>query len=177
MNLQENIQRIKEMMGINEESFLEYLGKQRIEKDREKFPHREKKYSEESNLDFSNSKVKDIVWRAGGMDLDPRSGGLWFAENKEDTEKFAISVRNEKRVGKPYLINLENPMYYDSFWHGYINDVGYDQHGREQLMYNLIDLGHDGIIIDTDTWNDTGDENSVRSKQYVVFNPENVKPA
>ena len=43
-------------------------------------------------------------------------------------------------------------------------------------MYNLIDLGHDGIIIDTDTWNDTGDENSVRSKQYVVFNPENVKP-
>lgn len=26
-------------------------------------------------------------------------------------------------------------------------------------------------------WNDTGDEYSVTSKQYVVFNPENVKPA
>jgi hypothetical protein len=43
-------------------------------------------------------------------------------------------------------------------------------------MNSLIKLGHDGIIIDTDTWNDTGDENAVTSKQFIVFNPENVKP-
>ena len=177
MKLQEQISRIQEMMGVNEQSFLEYLSKKRIEQDRERFPYKEKKYNEKSNTDFSNSKVKDIVWRAGGMELDPRSGGLWFAENKEDVEKFAMSVRNEKREGRPYHINLENPFYYNSFWRGYLNDVGYGQNEREQLMYKLIDLGHDGIVIDTDTWNDTGDENSVTSKQYVVFNPENIKPA
>ena len=44
-------------------------------------------------------------------------------------------------------------------------------------MNRLASEGHDGIIIDTDTWNDTGDEYSVTSKQYVVFNPENIKPA
>jgi hypothetical protein len=109
------------------------------------------------------------------MKLDPRGGGIWFAENKEDVEKFAWSVRNEKREGKPYHINLQNPFYYDSFWYGYLNDA--ESQGREQLMDMLAADGHDGIIIDTDTWNDTGDEYSVTSKQYIVFNPENVKPA
>ena len=44
-------------------------------------------------------------------------------------------------------------------------------------MDMLVADGHDGIIIGKDTWNDTGDDNSVTSKQYVVFNPENIKPA
>jgi septum formation inhibitor-activating ATPase MinD len=54
--------------------------------------------------------------------------------------------------------------------------VGYEPDGREKLMNRLIKLGYDGIIIDTDTWNDTGDENAVTSKQFIVFNPENVRP-
>jgi hypothetical protein len=52
-----------------------------------------------------------------------------------------------------------------------------DSFKREGLMNKLVSEGYDGIIIDTDTWNDTGDEYSVTSKQYVVFNPENIKPA
>ena len=111
------------------------------------------------------------------MNLDPRGGGLWFAETKDGVENFAWSVRNEKREGRPYHINLQNPFYYDSFWHGYVNDVSRDPHGREQLMYDLVERGYDGIIIDTDTWNDTGDDYSVTSKQYIVFDTKNVKPA
>jgi hypothetical protein len=155
MNLQEQISRIHEMMGL-------------IKEEEENFPYIEKKYDEENQSDFSNSEVKDIVWR---------SGGIWFGETKDGVEKFALSVRGEKREGKPYYINLENPKYYSSFWWGYIEAVGYDRNGRRMLMNKLQSQGYDGIIIDTDTWNDTGDEYSVTSKQYVVFNPENVKPA
>jgi hypothetical protein len=175
MNLKENIQRIKEVMGLKEQSYLEFLSKRADEKRKEQNPYRGKEYNSENNGDFSDSKVKEIVWRAGEIKLDPRAGGIWFAENKEDVEKFAWSVRNEKREGKPYNINLQNPMYYEGFWYGYLEDA--NSQGREGLMDMLVADGHDGIIIDTDTWNDTGDEYYVTSKQYVVFNPENIKPA
>jgi len=175
MNLQENIQRIKEVMGLKEQSYLEFLSKSADEKRKEQNPYRGKEYNPENIGDFSNSEVKEIVWRAGEMKLDPRSGGIWFAENKEDVEKFAWSVRNEKREGKPYHINLQNPKYYEGFWYGYLEDA--NSRGREGLMDMLAADGHDGIIIDTDTWNDTGDEYSITSKQYIVFNPENIKPA
>ena len=175
MNLQENIQRIREMMKLKESSFASYVMDNLDKKRKEQNPYRGKEYNPENTGNFSDSKVKDIVWRAGEIKLDPRAGGIWFAENKEDVEKFAWSVRNEKREGKPYHINLQNPFYYEGFWYGYLNDA--NSQGREQLMDMLAADGHDGIIIDTDTWNDTGDEYSVTSKQYVVFNPENVKPA
>ena len=168
---------INESMKWLKEQFPENKDEEEVGQDEENFPYKEKKYSEDSKSDFSNSKVKDIVWRAGNINLNPKSGGLWFAETKDDVEKFAWSVKNEKREGVPYHINLQNPFYYDSFWHGYINDVKYGPNRREQLMYKLIKQGYDGIIIDTDTWNSTGDEYSVTSKQYIVFNPENVKPA
>ena len=104
------------------------------------------------------------------------AGIYWIAISLlVDVEKFAWSVRNEKREGKPYYINLQNPRYYDGFWHGYLSDA--DSFKREGLMNRLVSEGYDGIIIDTDTWNDTGDEYAVTSKQYVVFNPENIKPA
>ncbi len=156
-NLQEQISRMKSMMGLSEQ-FDENLP------------------SEEKDSDFSNSEVKDVVWRAGELNLNPKSGGLWFGETKDGVEKFALSVRGEKREGKPYLINLQNPFYFDSFWHGYINSIGYEPNGREMLMKKLQSQGYDGIIIDTDTWNDTGDDYSVTSKQYVVFDTNNVKP-
>ena len=86
MNLQENITRIKQMMGLNEQSFLQDI-KNKVDQDRrDKNPHRGKEYKPENTGDFSDSKVKDIVWRAGGMELNPKSGGIWFAENKEDVE-------------------------------------------------------------------------------------------
>ena len=175
MNLQEQTNRIKQMMGLKEQSYLDFLVKNAEEKRKEQNPYRGKEYNPENTGDFTDSKVKEIVWRAGQMNLTPSSGGIWFAENKEDVEKFAWSVRGEKREGKPYHINLQNPFYYDNFWYGYLRDA--ESQGREQLMDMLAADGHDGIIIDTDTWNDTGDEYSVESKQYVVFNPENVKPA
>jgi hypothetical protein len=176
MNLQEQISRIQEMMNLNE------FGGGNLEdlimgRHRESNPHKDKKYNPETTQDFSNSKINKVVWRAGGLENFNKGGGLWFAENKEDVEKFAMSVRGEKREGKPYYINLENPKYYDDFWYDYINNVGYDMYGREKLMYDLIEQGYDGIIIGSDTWNDTRDENSVTSEQYVVFNPQNVKPA
>ena len=175
MNLQENIQRIREMMKLKESSFASYMRDNLDQKRKEQNPYRGKEYNPENTGNFSDSKVKDIVWRAGEIKLDPRAGGIWFAENKEDVEKFAWSVRNEKREGKPYYINLQNPRYYDGFWHGYLSDA--DSFKREGLMNRLVSEGYDGIIIDTDTWNDTGDEYAVTSKQYVVFNPENIKPA
>jgi len=176
MNLQEQISRIQEMMNLTE------IGGGNLEdllmrRHREWNPYKDKKYNPETTQDFSNSKVKKVVWRAGGLEEFNRGGGIWFAENKEDVEKFALSVRREIREGKPYYINLENPKYYDNFWHGYVDAAGYNKFAREKLMYDLISLGYDGIIIGEDTWNDTGDENSVTSEQYVVFNPENVKPA
>ena len=83
-NLQENIQRIRQMMGLDEQSFLQDI-KNKVDQDRrDKNPYRGKEYNPENTGDFSNSKVKDVVWRAGGMGLDPKSGGIWFAENKED---------------------------------------------------------------------------------------------
>ena len=175
MNLQENIQRIRQMMGLKEQSFLDSMSKRINDRRRKENPYNDKEYNPNNDGDFSHSEVKDVVWRAGGMKLDSRSGGLWFAETKDGVEKFALSVRGEKREGKPYYINLQNPMYYDSFWHGYIADA--ESHGREGLMDMLAADGNDGIIIGKDTWNDTGDENSVTSKQYIVFNPENIKPA
>ena len=124
------------------------------------------------------SKVNDIVWRAGDLEMKPHGGGIWFGENKEDVEKFAMSVRNEKRVGKPYKIRINNPKYYDKFWWGYLKDVEkYENHDRDKLMNDLISQGYDGIIIDTDTWNDTSDDNRVTSKQYVVFDRNNISPA
>ena len=178
MNLQEQISRIQEMMNLNElGGDLSAFHDRRINRYRESDPYKDKKYNPETTQDFSNSEIKKVVWRAGGLENFKEGGGLWFAENKEDVEKFALSVRKEKREGKPYYINLENPFHYRWFWDGYINDVGYSRHGREQLMYELISDGYDGIIIGRDTWNDTGDENSVTSEQYIVFNPENVKPA
>ena len=136
MNLQENISRIKEVMGLKEQSFLDYISKKADEIRKQQNPYRGKEYNSENTGDFSDSKVKEIVWRAGEMKLDPRSGGIWFAENKEDVEKFAWSVRNEKREGKPYHINLQNPFYYEGFWYGYLNDA--NSQGREQLMDMLI---------------------------------------
>jgi hypothetical protein len=130
---------------------------------------------------FPESKVKKVVWRAGTIDQDNNalSGGIWFGETKEGVEKFCISVRRERREGKPYFINLQNPAYFDSFWHGYIREahrLDY-QFGRKMLKEKLQKQGHDGIIIEEDTWNDTGDEYSVSSEQYIVFDPENIKPA
>lgn len=174
MNLEENIYRIKEVMGLKEQSYLEFLSKRVDEKRKEQNPYRGKEYNPENNSDFSDSKVKEIVWRAGEIKLDPRAGGIWFAETKKGVEDFTWSVRHEKREGKSYHINLQNPMYYERFWYGYLEDT--DNHGREGLMDMLAADGHDGIIIGTDTWNDSGNEYSVTSKQYVVFNLENIKP-
>ena len=45
-------------------------------------------------------------------------------------------------------------------------------------MHDLVKQGYDGIIIGEDMWNDTTDEDTqVWSKQYIVFDPENIKPA
>lgn len=134
------------------------------------------KEKKEKVIDFENSKVTDVVWRAGDLNLDRRGGGIWFAENKVDVEKFALSVRNEVRVGKPYRISLQNPKYYECFWYCYLRNVERIPNGREILMDMLESEGYDGMIIDEDTWNDTGDEYSVRSKQYVVFSVEQIKP-
>lgn len=175
MKLDQNINRLKELMGLNEQSYLDFLKNKFEEKEREENPFLKKTYDPNTKKDFSNSKVKDVVWRAGEIVLNPKAGGIWFGENKEDVEKFSISVRNEKRTGKPYFINLENPYFFDSFWNGYLLRI--ESLGRETLMHQLVRDGHDGIIIDTDTWNDTADQYSVTSKQYVVFNPENIKPA
>ena len=130
------------------------------------------------NVLTENPEINDIVWRAGKVELTPYSGGIWFGENKEDVEKFASSVRHEKRLGKPYRIRINNPKYYDNHWWGYLKDVEkYDSYNRDDLMNDLISAGHDGIIIDTDTWNDTGDDNAVTSKQFVVFDKKNISPA
>jgi len=116
------------------------------------------------------------VWRVGKIDLNPRAGGIWFAETKEDAENFAKSVRNNNEDAKQYIITLNNPKYFQSFWSDYIWEVESNyMYNRENLMNDLINLGYDGMYIDTDTWNDTGDEFSVTSKQYVVFDKSQVK--
>jgi len=180
--LNEEINRIKDIMLINEigGGSLEDFRDMSFKKNREENPHMSKKYNPESETDFPNSKVTDVVWRAGGLDDFHQGGGIWFGESKEDVEKFVRSVRGEERQGKPYHINLENPYYFDSFWHGYVNAAESKGHrgGRERLMHDLVRQGYDGIIIGEDMWNDTADpETQVWSKQYIVFNPENIKPA
>lgn len=178
MNIFENISRVKNLMNLNElgggtiQDFQKYY----FNKGLPDWAFDGKKFNPNNEKDFSKSKVKDIVWRAGSLDLNPKSGGLWFSETKKGVEDFAMSVRREKREGKPYRINLENPLHMDAFWHGYVNQAErYSDRGA--FMRDLMSSGYDGIIIDEDTWNDTGDEYSVRSKQYVVFDPDNVKPA
>jgi len=137
-------------------------------------------YEPNPDIDFSNSVIQDVVWRSGEIHNDPRSGGLWFAENKEDVENFAMSVRREKREGKPYYINLTNPYTFEEgFWRGYVTQAearGLEE-GRLILMREFMKKGFDGFIIAADTWNDTGDDYSVHSKQYVVFDRSQVKPA
>lgn len=132
----------------------------------------------EKNDDFSESKVQDVVWRAGELKLNPLSGGIWFADSKDGVEKFAWSVRGEKREGKPYHINVKNPYFIsEGFWRGYVDKIGYDREGRKSLMMKLLGDGYDGIIINDDWWNDTGDDYAVYGKQYVVFNENDIKPA
>lgn len=147
----------------------------------------------ENQTPFSNSKVQDVVWRVGD-DIDklhPKTSGIWFAENKEDVEKFAKTFddRFTNMIGKPYYINLENPKHLSGFWNDYIRktekylfqranfDMNYDlRDARRDYHTFLIKEGYDGIIIDTDTWNDTANpETSVTSKQYIVFDPKNVR--
>ncbi len=172
MNLQEQITRMKQVMGIYEQ-FPEDLPTSQVANSfNSELP------MDQDKSDFSNSQVQDIVWRAGGLKLNPKRGGLWFAENKEDVEKFTKSMGGEQKEVLPYLINLQNPRKLASFWNDYLKIVGYKhENAREDYMNQLLKSGYDGIIIDTDTWNDTGDENAVTSKQYIVFDPKNVKPA
>jgi hypothetical protein len=178
MKLNEEISRIKEVMGLVEQYPEEFPTNMNQDTSNEPIDQVDDNQTQPSQdkSDFSNSHVQDIVWRAGGLQLNPKRGGLWFAENKEDVEKFTMAMGGEKKVPSPYLINLQNPKYIPGFWHGYLGMVGYEPDGREKFMNRLIKLGYDGIIIDTDTWNDTADENSVTSKQFIVFNPENVRP-
>ena len=132
----------------------------------------------ENTDNFSNSAVQNVVWRAGEMKLYPSSGGLWFGDSKDGVEKFALSVRGQKREGKPYYINLLNPYFIENgFWRGYVDMVSLSKGGRESLMRSLMKKGHDGIIINDDWWNDTGDENAVYGKQFIIFDEKNVKPA
>jgi len=178
MKLNEEISRIKEVMGLVEqypEDFPTKMNQDTSNEPIDQVDDKETPVSQDKS-DFSNSHVQDIVWRAGGLQLNPKRGGLWFAENKEDVEKFTMAMGGEKKVPSPYLINLQNPKYISGFWHGYLEMVRHEPDGREKLMNRLLKLGYDGIIIDTDTWNDTGDENAVTSKQFIVFNPENVRP-
>ncbi len=131
------------------------------------------------SLNDKGIRVDEIVWRAGYLEVTSINGGIWFGENQEDVEKFSRTHwnKNKEGEGKRYRIVLNNAKYYKDFWHGYLNDVmkfGYD---RNKLMLDLISRGYDGIFIDTDTWNDTGDDNSITSKQYVVFDKKNIHQA
>ena len=96
--LNEEIGRIKDIMLINElgggslEDFMD-MG---FKKDREENPYMSKKYNPENEIEFPDSKVTDVVWRAGGLDNFHKGGGIWFGESKSDVEKFSRSVRREK---------------------------------------------------------------------------------
>ena len=180
MNLHEDILRIKEVMGLNEQ-FPEEMPTDNMEPQEvptddtqtQEVPDSEEHPKEP--IDFSNSVVPQIVWRAGRVSSSPKGGGIWFGETKKDVENFAWSVRDERREGLPYYINLQNPRYYKNFWNDYL--IKASKAGRDVLMNVLINAGYDGIIIGDDTWNDTGDEYAVTSKQFIVFDPENVMPA
>lgn len=131
----------------------------------------------ESSEYLNEQQMNNIVgWRVGGVELNTNSGGIWFAETKDGAEKFAKSVRNNNEEAKKYILNFKNPKYYPSFWGDYIWDVEREySYDRSKLMDDLISHGYDGMFIDTDTWNDTGDKFSVKSKQYVVFNKSQIK--
>lgn len=180
MNLREDIQRIKEIMGLSEQ--IKMGDKPNIQNVETPNTNAETPNTNvetpSGSVGFPDSKVKHTVWRVGDIILRPDAGGIWFGETKEDVEKFARSMGGTGE-GKEYYINLTNPYYYSSFWGDYSGEVLDSRiaggKGKRQVMDNLISQGYDGFIIDTDTWNDTGDENSITSKQFVVFNPENVK--
>lgn len=138
----------------------------------------ERPYNPNNPKDFSKSKVKETVWHVGEIKDSPMGGGIWFAETKEGAEKFSISFRGKEEIAQGCKINLVNPFFEDlGFFDGYRKKIGYAPSGRLELMKKLEAQGYDGIIINTDTWNDTGDEYSVTSRQYVVFDPSNVKMA
>ena len=77
--LNEEIGRIKDIMLINEigggslEDFMD-MG---FKSDREENPHMSKKYNPENEIEFPDSKVTDVVWRAGGLDEFHKGGGIW----------------------------------------------------------------------------------------------------
>ena len=126
-------------------------------------------------VDLSSSKVKDVVFRIGPIISNPRQGGIWFSQTKEGAENFMISVHLKELKATPYHIILKNPYRIESFWNDYVNVIKWQWNGnRERFQRHLMNLGHDGIIIEEDTWNDTGDKYSVTSEQYVVFDPKNV---
>ena len=136
-----------------------------------------------TNNPFPNSKIKQVVWRSGDIEYNKDQGGIWFGETKEAVETFLRKVHNKIVVAQPYYINLENPEYYDSFWNDYIAMVQpsisnkYEDYvSRDVLAKMLIEKGHDGIYIGNSVWSDT-DIDSVKSEQYVVFEPKNVRLA
>lgn len=188
MNLNEQLLRIKVMMGLNESTEnkiiynLDMIEAKKPAKKRLFEPRVDdsdvKAETPKNDGDFSQSVVKDVVYRAGDIKLNPMNGGIWFADTKDAVEKFSLSVRGEKRDGKGYRINLKNPYYFDKFWNGYIKATNSaNRDSRKQLMEKLISQGHDGIIINDDWWSDTGDEYAVYGKQFIVFNESNIKPA
>lgn len=158
MNLQENIRRIKEVMGVYEQ--IQPMTDDEIE----------------ARENFSNSQIQDVVWRIGPIRVSQKGGGIWFADSKQASENFVMTMSGQKQQSTPYHINLQNPYYFDNFWRGYIEATSVPG-GRENLMNQLLKQGYDGIVIGEDWWNDSGDEYAVYGKQYIVFNEKNVKPA
>ena len=176
------------VLKLIDDNIRQYLGKTKEEIDEIIQLHNKKldfgEFDPDSSDDFSNSQVKEVVWRSGDIKYNSDQGGIWFAETKEGAELFMKSVFNRIVVAQPYYINLENPKYYETFWNDYIPLVTPNIRNkfenyvkRDVLSKKLIQEGHDGILIDTDVWNDTGDKNMVESKQYVVFDPKNVRLA
>ena len=129
-----------------------------------------------SNL-FPQSRIKQIVYRQGLINDGDKAGGIWFGDTEQDVISFSKSVFNKIQPSSYIIhkcrINLTNPKFYDRFWDGYLEESS-DHGGKDGLKYFLINQGYDGIFIRGDTWNDTGDEHSVHSKQFVIFNPNNI---
>jgi len=167
------------------------LGAAKKKTDLENYAKEVRKWDSTPGEDFPNTKVTKTLWRAGEIKFDPLSGGTWFAVKKWDAEAFALSVRSQKREAKAYYVNLQKPFEFDSFWYGYLKDVEkrgdrlsdelekeYRKYNRLELMKELEEAGYDGIIIGEDTWNDTGNPDTmVRSEQYIVFDPKNIRLA
>jgi len=140
-------------------------------------------YNPDGVYNLNDSKVKDIVYRSGDIKYNENQGGIWFSETKKGSEDFMMSMFSKKVEAEPYHIILRNPKYLENFWHAYmqkvhpINRKGESTNqSREKYSSQLMNQGYDGIVIGRDTWNDTGDEYAVESKQYVVFDPSNVFP-